>query len=29
MGFDEGPKLSDLAAFLEQRGVSVVRDVCH
>ena len=29
IGFDEGPKTSDWVASLEQRGISVVRDVCR
>ena len=27
--FDEGPKVSDWVAALEQRGISVARDVCR
>jgi tRNA(Arg) A34 adenosine deaminase TadA len=29
IGFDEGPKMPDWAAALEQRGISVVCDVCR
>jgi tRNA(Arg) A34 adenosine deaminase TadA len=29
IGFDEGPKLPDWVSSLEQRGISVVRDVCR
>jgi tRNA(Arg) A34 adenosine deaminase TadA len=29
IGFDEGPKISDWVAALEQRGISVARDVCR
>jgi hypothetical protein len=29
IGFDEEPKVSDWVASLEQRGISVTRDVCH
>jgi tRNA(Arg) A34 adenosine deaminase TadA len=29
IGFDEGPKMSDWIPALEQRGISVVRDVCR
>jgi hypothetical protein len=29
IGFDEGPKVSDWVASLEQRGISVTRDVCR
>jgi tRNA(Arg) A34 adenosine deaminase TadA len=29
IGFDEGPKTPDWVASLEQRGISVARDVCH
>ena len=29
IGFDEGPKVSDWVAALEQRGISVARDVCR
>lgn len=29
IGFDEGPKLPDWVGALEQRGISVVRDVCR
>jgi tRNA(Arg) A34 adenosine deaminase TadA len=29
IGFDEGPKMSDWVASLEQRGISVSRDVCR
>jgi tRNA(Arg) A34 adenosine deaminase TadA len=29
IGFDEGPKMSDWVAALEQRGISVTRDVCR
>ncbi len=29
IGFDEGPKMPDWPAALEERGISVVRDVCR
>jgi tRNA(Arg) A34 adenosine deaminase TadA len=29
IGFDEGPKMPDWIPALEQRGISVVRDVCR
>lgn len=29
IGFDEGPKMPDWVASLEQRGISVVRDACR
>ena len=29
IGFDEGPKVPDWVASLEQRGISVARDVCR
>jgi tRNA(Arg) A34 adenosine deaminase TadA len=29
IGFDEGPKMPDWVASLEQRGISVARDVCR
>jgi tRNA(Arg) A34 adenosine deaminase TadA len=29
IGFDEGPKLPDWASALEERGISVLRDVCR
>jgi tRNA(Arg) A34 adenosine deaminase TadA len=29
IGFDEGPKVSDWVASLEQLGISVARDVCR
>jgi tRNA(Arg) A34 adenosine deaminase TadA len=29
IGFDEGPKLPDWAEALEERGISVVKDVCR
>ena len=29
IGFDEGPKTPDWVASLEQRGISVARDVCR
>jgi tRNA(Arg) A34 adenosine deaminase TadA len=29
IGFDEGPKMPDWIASLEQRGISVTRDVCR
>ena len=29
IGFDEGPKTPDWVASLEQRGISVIRDVCR
>ncbi len=29
IGFDEGPKTPDWVASLEQRGISVLRDVCR
>lgn len=29
VGFDEGPKMSDWVSSLEERGISVVRDVCR
>ncbi len=29
IGFDEGPKMPDWAASLEQRGISVVKDTCR
>ena len=29
IGFDKGPKMPDWVASLEQRGISVARDVCR
>ena len=29
IGFDEGPKMPDWTSALEERGISVVRDVCR